>query len=260
MESGLRDKVVVISGAGAGIGLAVASAFAREGARVVAGDLRPDALAGVPGGYPVTPVAVDLSEPGGPARLVDAAIGAHGWVDILVNNVGIAPYRRSFLDVTDDNWRALLDINLFSMVRAARAAIPSMISRGGGVVISISSDAGRQPEPFFVDYALSKAAVLSLSKALSIEFGPYGIRCNTVSPGPTLTPAFESFIATLAGQLGLSPADALEHFASVMRRLPLGRVNAPEDVAEVVLFLASDRARQVTGADYTVNAGSTAFV
>src|SRR5712664_3556765 len=157
MESGLRDKVVVISGGGAGIGLAMASAFAREGARVVAGDLRPDALASVPGGYPVTPVAVDLSESGGPARLVDAAIGTHGWVDILVNNVGIAPYRRSFLDVTDDNWQALLDINLFSMVRAARAAIPSMISRGGGVVISISSDAGRQPEPFFVDYALSKA-------------------------------------------------------------------------------------------------------
>jgi NAD(P)-dependent dehydrogenase (short-subunit alcohol dehydrogenase family) len=260
MRSGLTGKVVVISGAGAGIGLAIASAFAAEGAKVVAGDVRPQALAEVRGEHPVTSIAVDLSQPGGAGRLVELAVATHGGVDVLVNNVGIAPYRQSFLDVTDDDWRALLNINFLSMVRATRAAIPSMISRGGGAVVSIASDAGRQPDPFFVDYALTKAAILSLSKTLSIEFGPKGIRCNTVSPGPTLTPALGQFIETLSTQLGLDPADGMDHFVTVMRKLPLGRVNMPEDVAEVVLFLASDRARQVTGADYTVNAGSTVFV
>jgi NAD(P)-dependent dehydrogenase (short-subunit alcohol dehydrogenase family) len=260
MDYGLAGKVVVITGAGSGIGLATAQAFVTEGASVVAGDLEPGGLAQVAGPGRVTVVTVDLARAEGPATLVDTALRVHGRVDVLVNNVGIAPYRQGFLDVTDEDWRATLDVNFLSMVRACRAVIPSMIEHGSGVIVSLASDAGRQPDPFFTDYALSKAAILSLSKTLSIEFGPRGIRVNTVSPGPTHTAALDAFISRLSRDLSMPPDQGLDHFARVMRRLALGRVNAPEDVAAVILFLASDQARQVTGADYTVNAGSTSFV
>jgi NAD(P)-dependent dehydrogenase (short-subunit alcohol dehydrogenase family) len=259
MDYQLAGKVVVISGAGSGIGLATAQAFVAEGARVVAGDLEPGGLPQVSGPGSVTVHMADLSSPDGPASLVRAALGAHGRVDVLVNNLGIAPVRNGFLEVGDEDWRRTLDVNLLSMIRACRATIPSMIAAGGGAIVSVSSDTGRQPDPFFVDYALSKAAILSLSKSLSIEFGPGGIRVNTVSPGPTQTPALDSFIARLSMDLGVPPEQGLRHFATEIRRLALGRVNQPQDVAAVILFLASDLSRQVTGADYTVNAGSTRF-
>jgi NAD(P)-dependent dehydrogenase (short-subunit alcohol dehydrogenase family) len=144
-------------------------------------------------------------------------------------------------------------------VRACRAAIPHMIRQGRGSIVSIASDVGRQPDAFFVDYGVSKAGVLSLSKALSIEFGPKGIRSNAVNPGPTRTPAWDKpggFAEALANEFGLDDKDvAVEHFAKEVRKLPLGRVNRPEDVAPVLLFLASDVAGQVTGSAYAVDAG-----
>lgn len=260
MDYGLAGKVVVITGAGSGIGLATAEAFVSEGASVVGGDLEPGALSRLAGPGSVTAVTVDLAGADGPAVLASAALRSHGRVDVLVNNLGVAPYRRGFLHVTDEDWRATLEVNLLSMVRACRAVIPAMIGQGGGAIVSLASDAARQPDPFFTDYALSKAAILSLSKALSIEFGAQGIRVNTVSPGPTRTPALDAFISRLSQDLGLPADQGLDHFATVMRRLALGRVNTPEDVARVILFLASSQSRQVTGADYTVNAGSTRFV
>jgi len=260
MDYGLAGKVVVITGAGSGIGLATARAFVTEGASVVGGDLEPAALSRLTGPGSVTAVTLDLAGAQGPTALASAALRSYGRVDVLVNNLGVAPYRQGFLHITDEDWRATLEINLLSMVRACRAVIPAMIEQGGGVIISLASDAGRQPDPFFADYALSKAAVLSLSKTLSMEFGSHGIRVNTVSPGPTHTAALDAFIGRLSQDLGLPADQGLDHFAKVMRRLALGRVNTPEDVAQVILFLASSQSRQVTGADYTVNAGSTRFV
>ena len=260
MDYGLAGKVAVITGAGSGIGLATAAAFVAEGATVVGGDLEPGALAQLAGPGSVTAVTVDLAATQGPATLADVALRSHGRVDVLVNNLGVAPYRQGFLHVSDEDWRTTLEVNVLSMVRACRAVIPAMIGHGGGAIISLASDAGRQPDPFFADYALSKAAVLSLSKTLSMEFGSRGIRVNTVSPGPTMTPALADFISRLSDDLGISADQGLNHFATVMRRLALGRVNTPADVAQVVLFLASAQSRQVTGADYTVNAGSTRFI
>ncbi len=262
MTDDLRDRVVVISGASSGIGFATVAACLQAGALVVAGDIRPSAQPQAEAFYEdrVQLVTVDLCTTSGPAILVEAALDLHGRVDVLVNNVGVAPFRSSFLDVTDDDWGATINLNVMATVRACRAVLPSMVARRAGVIISLASDAGRQPDPFFVDYAMSKAAILSISKALSIEFGPYGIRVNTVSPTATLTPALEPFLKSLGAELGLGRDETLEHFATKMRALPLGRLNAPEDVAEVIVFLASDRARQVTGADYSVNAGSTKFV
>lgn len=263
MDYGLADKVVVVSGAGSGIGRATTEAFLLSGALVVAGDIQPAALRGLSGSEHAAAlhvVEVDLASAEGPSALVQSALALHGHVDVLINNVGVAPYRESFLDVSDEDWLGTLTLNVLAAVRASRAVLPGMVEQRRGAIVSIASDAGRQPDPFFVDYALSKAAILSLSKSLSIEFGPFGIRSNSVSPGPTLTPALEPFLSSLGRDLGMPRDEALEHFATVMRRLPLGRLNTAEDVASVVLFLASDQARQVTGADYSVNAGSTKFV
>ena len=256
MNYSLTDRVVVITGAGSGIGLATCRVVLEEGATVVAGDLDPSAAAALSDA--VTPVTVDLSTTAGAEQLISAAVAAHGSVDVLVNNVGIFPFRESFLSVSDADWDALMDVNFYSMVRACRAALPHMVEQGRGAIVSVASDVGRAPDRFFVDYSVSKAAVLMLSKAISIEFGPAGIRSNCVSPGPTRTPAWDKpggFADSLAEEYGLAKEQAIEHFAKEVRKLPLGKLGDPDDVARVIAFLASDISKHVTGADYTVDGG-----
>lgn len=261
MDYGLDDKVVVISGAGRGIGLATAEAFAAEGAMVVAADLDPSAVGRIDARRRPLGRVIDVTVAASVEEFVREVIAQYGRIDVLVNNVGVAPFRDGgFLDTDLGQWQHTLDINFLSMVRMCRSVLPHMVQAGAGAIVSLASDAGRQPDPFFVDYAVSKSAVLSLSKSLSIEFGPKGIRSNCVSPGPTLTPAMDDFIDSLAARLSLSHDDALTHFAVEMRGLPLGRLNQPAEVAAVVVFLASAAAGQVTGAAYTVDAGSHRYV
>lgn len=257
-DHGLSDKVVVVTGAASGIGEAIALLFADEGARVFAGDVDESMLEKVSAHENVTGVACDLSTVAGCEQLIDTAADHSGTVDVLINNVGIAPYRESFLSTTDEEWNRLLSINFFAMVRCCRRALPLMVDRGRGAIVSIGSDVGRAPDPFFVDYAVSKASVLSLSKAISIEFGPKGIRSNAVSPGPTRTPLWDrpgGFADSIARDYGMEKEAAIVHFAKEVRKLPLGKMGAPEDVANAVFFLASDLAAQVTGSDYHVNGG-----
>jgi NAD(P)-dependent dehydrogenase (short-subunit alcohol dehydrogenase family) len=255
MQLNLNDKVAVVTGGGSGIGLATVRQLAEEGARVVAADLDPSAATEIDG---VIGVAADLSTAEGPGSAVAAAVKEFGRIDVLVNNVGVFPYRESFLSVTDEDWKGLLEVNFFSMVRASRAAIPHMVDQGSGVIVSTASDVARAPDPFFVDYGVAKAGVLMLSKAISIEFGPKGVRSNCVSPGPTLTPAWEKpggFAESLAEEFGMSKDDAIDHFAKEVRKMPLGRLGRPQDVANAIVFLASDAASHVTGADYQVDGG-----
>ncbi len=255
MELGLEGRSVLITGGSQGIGLACAAEFIAAGSRVAVLDLHPraatDAL-----GPDVLALACDVREPGAVEHAAAAVEDAFGAVDVLVNNVGVAPFRNGFLAVGDEDWQATLAVNVFSLVRAARAVIPGMLERGRGALVNLASDAARQPDPFFVDYAVSKAAVVSLSKSLSIEFGPRGIRSNCVAPGPTRTPAMDDFLDSLAADLGLDRENAQTHFATVVRHLPLGRLNSPADVAKVVCLLGSDATAQVTGATWTVDAGS----
>jgi NAD(P)-dependent dehydrogenase (short-subunit alcohol dehydrogenase family) len=137
-----------------------------------------------------------------------------------------------------------------------------MVEQGRGAIVSVASDVGRAPDRFFVDYSVSKAAVLMLSKAISVEFGPAGVRANCVSPGPTRTPAWDKpggFADSLAEEYGLDDNDAaIEHFAKEVRKLPLGKLGDPDDVARVIAFLGSDVSKHVTGADYTVDGGVVA--
>lgn len=257
-DHGLEGRTVVVTGGASGIGEACSLIFAENGANVFAGDRDPDMLARVSENENVTGVEIDLASQEGCEKLIQTAVDAHGTVDVLVNNVGIAPWRESFLTTSDDDWNTVMSVNFYAMVRCCRAALPHMVEQGRGAIVSIASDVGRAPDPFFVDYAVSKASMLSLSKAISVEFGPKGVRSNCVSPGPTRTPLWDrpgGFAESLAAEFDMEVEDAIDHFAKEIRKLPLGKLGRPVDVANAVFFLASDHAVQVTGSDYHVNGG-----
>jgi len=254
MESELEGKVAVVTGASRGIGLAVVEALVREGARVVAGarTTTPELAALVAGGS-VEAVAVDLGAPDGPARLV-AAAGAR--VDVLVNNVGSAPARTGgFLGVTDAEWQATFDLNLMPAVRATRAVLPLMLAAGTGVIVIIGSVNAVLPDPGVIDYGAAKAALANFAKALSKEVGSQGIRVNTVSPGPVATSLWlgaGGVAETVARATGVRPEDVA---AGAAHQSVTGRFTQPSEVADVVAFLASDRAANITGADLRIDGG-----
>lgn len=260
MDYGLQEKIVLVTGGSSGIGLATAETFAHEGAHVIVADRTPTDIVVAGATYGVEMHEVDVTDTSTVNRWVDSVAERHGGIDVLVNNAGLAPFREGFLSVDDEDWRALFDVNVFGYIRAARAAIPHMLSAGSGAIINLASDIASQPDPFFVDYAASKAAVLNLSKSLSIEFGKYGIRSNCVAPGPTATRAMNGFIHELAQDQDMTDEEAQEYFVKDMRKLPLGRMSDPAEVAAVIVFLASDQARQITGSSYRVDAGSHIFL
>ena len=257
MDLELEGRVALITGGGAGIGLACARELLAEGAVVAVADRDPSALLDAAPSERVLAIECELATPAGPGAAVADVLARFGRVDVLVNNVAIAPPREGFLAVGDEDWRALLELNFFCMVRATRAAIPHMLERGRGSIVSISSEAGHMPVPHFVDYGVSKGMVRLLSKAIANEFAGRGVRSNTVSPGPTRTTPWTAggFVDRLAAEWGLEREPAIKRIVGEMHRMPLARLAEPEDVAAVVAFLASDRSRQVTGADYVVDGG-----
>jgi NAD(P)-dependent dehydrogenase (short-subunit alcohol dehydrogenase family) len=259
MDIQFHGEVAVVTGASKGIGLAIVEAFAAAGAKVVAGsrEMRP-VLAGLAGRAAVAPVAVDLETPDGPAYLVQQAMATFGGVDILVNNVGgLAVHPGGFLDITDADWQRTFDLDVMSGVRATRAALPLMVARGRGAIVSVASLNARLPDGTIADYSAAKAAAVNLSKALAEEFGPKGVRVNAVSPGPVHT-ALQTgpggVAETLAKASGTNRAAVIDQFPA-MNGTVLGRYIEPEEVAALVVFLASDRAAMITGADYIIDGG-----
>ncbi|GAA3208521.1 oxidoreductase [Dactylosporangium siamense] len=251
MDLHLSGKTAVVTGASKGIGLAVVEALVGEGVNVVAGARSATPASGA------LAVEVDLSTPDGPARLIDAAVSAFGGLDILVNNVGaVRPRTGGFLSVTDEEWLSTLTVNFLAAVRTTRAALPHLIERGAGSIVTVGSVNAALPDPLVIDYSAAKAALASFSKSLSKEVGGRGVRVNTVSPGPVSTGLWlgdDGVAATIARSLGGGDPAAIADRAA--GESVTGRFTRPQEVADLVLLLASDRTANVTGADFAVDGG-----
>jgi NAD(P)-dependent dehydrogenase (short-subunit alcohol dehydrogenase family) len=261
METGLKGKVVFITGAAEGIGHATAIAFAKEGATVGLLDLNEDKL---------QEVSSEISKIGGQAKIAKADLSTNygvtagldtllsqtsGVVDVLVNNVGSGAIR-TFEQLTDEEWDKTFQLNFMSYVRATRHLLPILRERKGNIVNN-GSDLARQPEPVPIDYSTSKAAVLALTKGLARAEGA-NVRVNAVAPGPIWTPFWTKpggFAETMGKHYNMEPQAAVEHEMK-LRQLPLARLGNPEEVASVIVFLASDLASFVTSAVWAVDGGS----
>jgi NAD(P)-dependent dehydrogenase (short-subunit alcohol dehydrogenase family) len=254
MDLELTDKIAVVTGANKGIGLAITEAMAAEGAHVVAGSRTTENLDGLDR---VTPVAVDLLAEDAPASLVRKAVESHGRLDVLVNNVGGVRIRvDGFLATGDEEFEWALQMNFFTSLRATRAALGPMLEQGSGSIVNVASvNAFFQPDGATVDYGVAKAAVVNLSKSLSQEFGPKGIRVNCVSPGQVSTDLWlgdDGVAATFATATGVD-ADTIR--ATATAAIPTGRFTMPQEVATLVTMLASDRTANVNGVNYVIDGG-----
>jgi NAD(P)-dependent dehydrogenase (short-subunit alcohol dehydrogenase family) len=257
MDLALADKVAVVTGAGKGIGLAVTKALVEEGAQVVAGSRTTDSLDGLDH---VTAVAVDLATPDGPAQLIQRAIDDFGRIDVLVNNVGAVRMRlEGFFGTSDEDFEWAMQMNFFTAVRASRAALAAMVERGSGAIVNVASvNAFFQPDAGTIDYGAAKAALVNLTKTLSQEFGPRGIRVNAVSPGPVATDLWlgEHGVAeTVAAATGVDAATARDTVIAGIGGFATGRFTTPEEVATLITLLASERTANVTGANYLIDGG-----
>ena len=250
MDLGLRDRLCIVTGSTGGIGLVTASLLVEEGARVVTCG-RSEA----PGIGEALHVQADLSRPGEPERVVAEA----GPADVLVNNAGFAE-QRNFLEVTDEQWDAVWQLNVMSYVRAIRAAVPAMRERGRGVIVNVASTAGKRPSTGMPDYSVTKAAVLSLSRLVADLYAGDGVRCNAVAPGPTATEAWLGEGGLADQQAGRSGTSRDEVLDAVGKGRPLGRLAQPEEIAAVIAFLCSERASYVTGAAWSADGGTVPII
>ena len=257
MDLQLAGKVAVVTGASKGIGLAVTKALVDEGAHVVAGARTTQGLDGLDG---VTAVALDLSAPDGPAKLVQRAVEEHDRLDVLVNNVGAVRLRLTgFLGTSDEEFEWAMRMNFYTAVRACRAAMPHLIKQGKGAIVSVASvNAFFQPDAGTIDYGAAKAALVNLTKSLSQEFGARGIRVNAVSPGPVSTDLWfgQGGVAqTVAKATGLDADAARDKVVASIGGFATGKFTTPEEVATLVVMLASDKTANVTGANFVIDGG-----
>ena len=247
MELGLGGKICVVTGASEGIGADAARLLRAEGAKVVTASRRDEG----PGDLHV---AVDLTRPDEPQRVIAAAHDAFGRVDCLVNNLGWAEIHR-YEDLTEEIWERSWQLDLMSSVRATNAVLPGMRERKAGVIVNVSSTAAKRPSTGMPEYSVMKAAMLSFSRLIADLYAKDGIRCNAVTPGPTAT---RSWLGD--GGLADQQGDRQDVLAKVGAGRPLGRLARPEEIAAVIVFLCSDRSSYVTGAAWSVDGGTVPII
>ena len=250
----LKDKVAVVTGAGSsgpgmGNGKATAILFARQGARVVAVDRNPDAAAETVGiiegeGGEAVAVQADVTRDCDAARLVEAAVSKYGKVDVLFNNVGVGATAPG-LKVSSDEWDAVMDTNVKSILLVCKHAVPQMMKNGGGAIVNNSSMAAYFSHPIYA-YSTSKAGVIALTRCLAVGLAKHNIRVNCVAPGFIDTP----MVARIMNE---------QRVRNVEQRVPLKRHGKAEEVAYAVLFLASPEASYITGQTIAVDGGMSAF-
>jgi 3-oxoacyl-[acyl-carrier protein] reductase len=241
---GLNGKVVVITGAGQGIGRAIALRLAREGARVLIGDLNAETARQTvreieAGGGQAISLVADVTKRSDTVALIHKAVETFGSVDILVNNAGLYP-NAPIIEMDEAEWDLVLAVNLKGTFLCSQAAAKQMIIQRGGVIINIASVDAKMRTTGNAHYAAAKAGVISFTRTLACEMAPYHIRVNAVCPGWIVTDALK------AGS---------ERWRQALKEIPVGRLGTPEDVAEAVLFLVSDTAGYITGEILDINGG-----
>lgn len=268
MDLELAGRIALVTGASQGIGRAIAVSLAREGAHVavmarnataldaVAAEMR--GLAGK-----ALAVPVDLTSPDQIEQGANRVIDELGTPEIVVSNAGRVaregqPPYAFFEQLSDDDWQWAFDLNLMGPVRLIRTLLPRMCELGQGSIVIINSTGAAQPDPGVEHYDGTKAALLNLAKSLSREYGPRGIRVNTVSPGITLSDYVAEFLGKLAAQENRDLEEFVPGFVAANRpNVTAGRAARPREIADVVTFLASPRASFVNGANYRVDSGDT---
>ncbi|MFG2207190.1 oxidoreductase [Streptomyces sp. NPDC048638] len=254
--AGLAGKRALVTGGTRGIGLAVVRRLVEEGATVVT-TARKEAP-GLPDS--VRLVTADVSTREGVEHLAETALGILGGVDILVNNAGGAssggmPHFGGHAAIPDEDWVEALMTNYLAAVRLDRAVLPSMIEQGSGVIIQMASTVALRPAGPLLHYGAAKAALINYAKGLATEVAPHGVRVNSVLPGLVKTPAMDMVAENIMGATG-QDGDAVVHMMVEAEGAPMKGITEPDDVADLVAFLASDRAARITGAGYVIDGGA----
>lgn len=252
MGEKLAGRVAVVSGAGAGIGRGIAGRLVDDGARLVISDVDAgrldNAVKELSAKGEVVGLVADAASNDGIAATFDKALKSFGSLDILVNNAGVPDYWRTLLEVTDELWEHHLGINLSGPFKACRAAVPIMIEQGKGVIVNVASISGFRGGRSGFAYTVAKHGVIGLTRAVAVEYGDAGIRCNCISPG--------SVVTSLSSMDGMSQEGLKIREKGIVTRPPRAQ---PDDIAPAVAFLASDDSRYVNGENLVIDAGWTAW-
>ncbi|MBJ7328712.1 MAG: SDR family oxidoreductase [Solirubrobacteraceae bacterium] len=257
MDLGLQDKACIITGASRGIGLATAEVLRDAGANVLMVARSVDGLRAACEACPDTDfLAADVTAPEAAELIVATCVEQLGRVDVLVNNAGTS-YPKSLEELTDDDWREQYDLHVLGPMRLMREAAPRMVEVGGGRIVNVTSSAGKRPSLTNVAYSVTKAAQLSLSRAFADTYAKQNVLVNAVAPGPVSSELW-------TGDGGMADQIAAESdgktrdevLAEKAKAVPLGRFATPAEIADVIAFLASDRASSVTGAAWSVDGGT----